>query len=534
MDFQIIKHSEGLPKEGKNIAYLISDNWDDFGFKTLFQLVLFDETGNSHEIGSLKISYFGQEKGWTSEKVPQKFSALDDEFYSLGLDIDYYTKLIDILGLQETQKFLEFLNDIANDSVLRDKVKNEKAFEESLLRDMQYSSIQNQYHRVLRGKAALTKYDFTYVKDQTKYLSEIKLDFKAIPYSKPSTNMHVLIGRNGVGKTTILKNMTYSLVKKETEYGRFVDGEEYRFNEDFPDEDFFDDMFADNNFSGLVSISFSAFDSYDPPADNSDPNQGRRFAYIGLKQNISEEDGDCDWVLKDKAQLSKEFANSLKNFLAYSAKKKRWENAIDTLESDPNFKDLDFEKLIASFDRDSSKGKGRFKKYAAGFFEPLSSGHAIVLLSITKLVETVEERTIVLLDEPESHLHPPLLAAFIRALNDLLINRNGLAIIATHSPVVLQEIPKTCVNFLNRNGIEMNITSPEIETFAENVGILTREVFRLEASKSGFHDLLTKSVEDGKRYEDIVKDYGGQIGFEGKAMLRSMLLARDQKGEHKE
>jgi predicted ATP-dependent endonuclease of OLD family len=64
---------------------------------------------------------------------------------------------------------------------------------------------------------------------------------------------------------------------------------------------------------------------------------------------------------------------------------------------------------------------------------------------VTRLVESVEERTLVLLDEPESHLHPPLLSAFVRALSDLLVNRNGAAIIATHSPVVLQEVPRECV-----------------------------------------------------------------------------------------
>lgn len=59
-------------------------------------------------------------------------------------------------------------------------------------------------------------------------------------------------------------------------------------------------------------------------------------------------------------------------------------------------------------------------------------------------------KTLVLIDEPESHLHPPLLSAFIRALSDLLLDRNGLSIIATHSPVVLQEVPKRCVWKINR------------------------------------------------------------------------------------
>jgi len=97
---------------------------------------------------------------------------------------------------------------------------------------------------------------------------------------------------------------------------------------------------------------------------------------------------------------------------------------------------------------------------AKSLFNRMSSGHAIVLLTITKLVETVEEKTLLLIDEPESHLHPPLLSAFTRALSDLLVNRNGVAIIATHSPVVLQEVPKSCVSILRRTGRITTIEQP--------------------------------------------------------------------------
>jgi predicted ATP-dependent endonuclease of OLD family len=89
-----------------------------------------------------------------------------------------------------------------------------------------------------------------------------------------------------------------------------------------------------------------------------------------------------------------------------------------------------------------------FREIARELFGALSTGHKIVLLTITRLVETVDERSIVLFDEPEAHLHPPLLSALIRALSELLISRNGVAIVATHSPVVLQEVPRTCVSIL--------------------------------------------------------------------------------------
>ena len=142
--------------------------------------------------------------------------------------------------------------------------------------------------------------------------------------------------------------------------------------------------------------------------------------------------------------MCRDFITSLNICFALIAKKNRWINAIKTLESDFNFAEMNLCEL------NNIKDQQEFSQRAEALFKRMSSGHAIVLLTVTKLVETVEEKTLVLLDEPESHLHPPLLSAFTRALSDLLVNRNGVAIIATHSPVVLQEVPKSCVSILRR------------------------------------------------------------------------------------
>ncbi|MWK60246.1 AAA family ATPase [Pseudomonas otitidis] len=135
-----------------------------------------------------------------------------------------------------------------------------------------------------------------------------------------------------------------------------------------------------------------------------------------------------------------------------------------------------------------------------------------------------------LLDEPESHLHPPLLSAFTRAISDLLTDRNGVAIIATHSPVVLQEVPSSCVWKVRRSNLLTYAERPESETFAENVGFLTREVFGLEVSKSGFYDLLEQSIREGKSYQEVFSEYEGQLGFEGQALLRALKKAQGDDG----
>lgn len=34
-----------IPPQASNAAYLLSDTWDDYFFKTLFKLIIFDERG---------------------------------------------------------------------------------------------------------------------------------------------------------------------------------------------------------------------------------------------------------------------------------------------------------------------------------------------------------------------------------------------------------------------------------------------------------------------------------------------------------
>ncbi|MET7608242.1 hypothetical protein [Streptomyces avermitilis] len=54
-----------LPVRGRPVspmpgqAFLVQDNWDDYSFKTTFQLLCVDPGGESREIGGVKIGRFG-------------------------------------------------------------------------------------------------------------------------------------------------------------------------------------------------------------------------------------------------------------------------------------------------------------------------------------------------------------------------------------------------------------------------------------------------------------------------------------------
>jgi predicted ATPase len=507
MQFRILGVQQRVPNSGRNTVYLQVDRWNDYSFVTMFYLSLHDESGNYHEFGNVKIGFKGQDTSRsTYSTLNEVFTSLPIGYFSLGTDLDYYKKIKSSLTDRDIAALLSSLKDIVFDESNLVSALDEDVFSTSLLRGVSLYTAKIQFKRVLQGGVPLTDFKFSYKRSREERFSGVDLSFQVTPESMPSTNIHAITGRNGSGKTTILNGMIKSLTDNSGEHGGF-------FSNEFLGEGPIDPEY----FSSLVSVSFSAFDPFIPPREQSNPALGACYYYIGLKDNSD----DSGLRLKSLHDLRVEFSEGISLCMMDKGKKNRWLMAIRTLESDDNFLDMNIAAL-AVFSGDD------LKHNAYSLMERMSSGHAVVLLTITKLVATVEEKTLVLIDEPESHLHPPLLSAFIRALSELLYDRNGVAIIATHSPVVLQEIPASCVWKITRLRLALSSARPEIQTFGENVGILTRDVFGLEVIKSGFHQLLKESVENGGNFEEVMAEYNGQLGFEAQAILRVLIFYRDR------
>ena len=484
------------------------DNWDDwFKYSTLYSLVIFDEDGERHVIGGVKIGQFGMDEGQRQANLPEQFDELDDRFFSLGQDDSYYDGL-NRLGSATRDRVLRALRDVALDTELFERALNEKVTGTSLLRSVDRSTVTGQFHRIARGGVRLTSYQFSYTaRRRSRRVEPLSLAFTVAPESYPPTNVHVLIGRNGVGKTTLLNDMTRAIVEEDAEAN-----EVGSFSAELG-------AFDDRLFTSLVSVTFSAFDPFEPLPSRQDKSEGVRYAYIGLKHIGKDKDGKAK-PPKSPDALSGDFVNSVL-ICRQGAKVARWQRALEMLQADPIFRDAEVSSLAQSgIDLDELKVAAR------RLFKNLSSGHKIVLLTITRLVETVEEKTLVLIDEPEAHLHPPLLSAFVRALSDLLINRNGVALIATHSPVVLQEVPSSCVWMIRRTGTRAISDRPEIQTFGENVGLLTREVFGLEVMQSGFHKMLRDAVGELPTYDQVIRRFDDELGDEARAIVQGLLAAR--------
>ena len=506
--FHVLSVGTSPPPQAVDRAYLLMDTWDDwFKYATLYSLVIFDEDGERHSIGGVKIGQFDMKERQRQADIPKQFDELDERFFSLGQDDSYYGGL-NRLGEATRDRVLRALRDVALDTELFERALNEKVTGTSLLRSVDRSTVTGQFHRMAIGGVRLNSYKFSYTaRRRSRQVEPLRLTFTVSPESYPPTNVHVLIGRNGVGKTTLLNDMTRAIVEEDADAN-----EVGAFSTELGDV-------GRSLFTSLVSVTFSAFDPFEPLPSRQDKSEGVRYAYIGLKHIGKNKDGKAK-PPKSPDALSGDFVSSVL-ICRQGAKVARWRRALEMLQADPIFRDAEVSSLAQSgVELDDVKADAR------QIFKDLSSGHKIVLLTITRLVETVEEKTVVLLDEPEAHLHPPLLSAFVRALSDLLINRNGVALIATHSPVVLQEVPTSCVWMIRRTGTRAVADRPQIQTFGENVGLLTREVFGLEVTQSGFHKMLRDAVAELPSYNLVVRRFSGELGDEAHAIIQGLLAAR--------
>ena len=451
-----------------------------------------------------------QHKILKSKKTPVSYLSAESDRLAFGKKIEslerVQNKIAELRKARNSvstrkskwEHILTALRDIAYNLTIFEAVKQENVTRESLMRDLGSRIIREQFHRIANGGAKLTPFDISY-KLPGQVGTDYQLEFHVVPDSNPPTNIHVLIGRNGVGKTHMLTSMIRCLStgNQDGQYGKF--SFEHR-----------------TKFSNFVCVAFSPFDTYPMPDDIEEDEYSGKYTYIGL--------GSGQEIRMQR--LEEQFIAALRSCNKYKEKRTLWIATMTLLNSDPIFANNGASALLSP----QGTEEGELVVSAQELFSRLSSGHKVILLTLTCLVAITMERTLVLMDEPENHLHPPLLSAFVRALSALLIQKNGLAIISTHSPVILQEVPKNCIWQLYRNNTILRAVRPERETFGENVGVLINDVFGLEVTHSGFHGMLLQMVEAGLTYEEILNKFDFRVGMEARSILRILLANREYGG----
>jgi AAA15 family ATPase/GTPase len=472
VEFNITHFGNKMKRKG---IHLVPDNWDDFGYKTTYSMFYIDEKNIEYDIGIVKFGEYGLENGGTN--LPAKFKVIEENQFSLGQSADYYQDIIN-LGSNVSVEIFMALNDIAYSEEIFERAIKEEVTKKSLMRDVYENTVIEQFRRIANGGDFLASYSFKYEMPES-LSSNNTFIFEVHPSSLPPTNIHAIIGTNGSGKTSALKGILAKYLEENSEL----------------------------SFASAIYVSFSVFDNI---------NLNQEFSYIGIR--------NPDTTNKSLSDLSNEFKESIKNLIRRKQISKLLE-ILPILNADLNFASYSWETIIQEHMEMQSITQNSEKtlKKLIEIFGVLSSGHKIVLLTTAKLVDLIAEKTLIIIDEPETHLHPPLLSAFIRAISELIIRENAVAILATHSPVVLQEIPKSCVSILRRNGDYAQVQAPRYETFGENIGVLTEEIFGLEMTETGFHRLLKNAVNENPSYEDILKKFNNQLSLEAKSVVRAYI-----------
>lgn len=143
-----------------NTGYLIEDQWDDwFQYSTMYDLYIVDSLSHQCYMGKTKIGQKGMVEDQRRPALPESFSRLSEDFFSLGQD-SYYYENIKNLGDVMRSEILAALNDIAYNTKLIRTAQKEPVTKKSLLRSVPLTTVKEQFNRIALGGARLTPYNF--------------------------------------------------------------------------------------------------------------------------------------------------------------------------------------------------------------------------------------------------------------------------------------------------------------------------------------------------------------------------------------
>ncbi|WP_165823648.1 AAA family ATPase [Metarhizobium album] len=551
MQITVVEPRKAPPRSFPTTFVLKKDTFNDYGFQTRYQL--YRESSAYKEepffVGTVKILRRGQTAADGLQISSDITEPLGDNYCSVGDSLDYYERL-NTLSRDERDDLLATLRDVAANPALIDTFSAEEGWTTSLFRG------NREWQTFLADATALYKGNFDTLSDVDTVFSffprnsrdEIRFELSApLPeyYSGPyrrigpkrqrsvlPDRIMVLIGRNGAGKSTLLADIAHVAFATP----------EQRLRKSVRQKGQLDPNGI--GFLRVITISYSAFDSFTLPGVSdadfvqiaNDVTKGEgRFVYCGLRDIAAEAKHDLEarehddeqigpikdparrhtTALKSVDQLADEYERLLASVNASPEKRTLLDAAMQPLAADPSFAGLDLDEALGT-----TTGRELFLRW--------STGHKIALHVILSLVTHVSRNALVLFDEPEMHLHPPLTAALMHAVRIVLMETNAFCIVATHSPVVLQETLARHVRFIERTDDEISVSEPTRETFGENVGLLSYDAFGLTAAATDFHETLDLLVRSGEEFSEIEALFTNGLSSQARAYVLAKLASKDK------
>lgn len=458
---------------------LTKKKWDDFGYTTQFDVEYYENARKKFSIGSTKIV----DKEDEETVLPSSFNSLNNSFCSLGQSNEYYSALRDIRDKEITDYFLDAINDVTYNKGILGDFEHEKGFKTSLIRSSESQKALREGFKVYKGISFENTLQFTFsaqIGKATKRHS-IKFDFNnedGLPY-----RIKVLIGKNGTGKTQYIAKLASTL-------------------SGFQEEGEFSTKYLPP-FSRVLAISYSLFDRFPQPK------QTKTFSYFysgfqGPKGLLSEN--------QVQAKIKRAFAQ-----LERSSRMQLFGKYLSEVLSDEIVSEILDEDYIELNSKE-------FTLYDEQGFSKYSSGQVIMILILSEILAYITNESLLIFDEPETHLHPNSISLFINVINRILKRYDSFAIISTHSPQVVQEIPSKDIKIVERIGDTPSIRPLDIETFGENLNAITERIF-YTISHDEYYRTFLKELSKSKSYEKVIEIFETSslpLSFGAKIFLQSL------------
>lgn len=489
-----IYSKERPAKEEKKYLFLEFNNWDDYTYKSTYDLYFYNGK-REISLGEIKIIDSNIDTGKVS--IEDAVNTLGANFCSLGQTKEYYLRLKK-LSDQDSELILSSLNDCAYDERIYELFKDLDQFKSSAVR---FSTAEQ---ALKFGKEIFSRtvsddikpsHSFSFSTLLRGFKKEHKLNFKFFNKDEKMipSNINVIIGRNGTGKTQLLSDLAKTISGYGYEKDELIKSRDNKFGAFNP------------VFGHVIVISYSAFDNFEIPGKNEqERNELEQYGhvhgykYCGLRVRLNED----QYRLKDISEVTKDFTDSFRK-IKKAGKVDEWFVSIKHVLNDLSFQNLSTGEL-----------KENFKK--------LSSGQKIILSILAGVFEHIEKNSIIILDEPETHLHPSLMSAFMHSLRDILESFDSYAIIATHSPVIIQETPSMFVQVLGGSLNVPRVKKLKLESFGEEISTLTEVVFHVSYEEANFYKTLNDLSKSGYSVAEIEHLFEKRLGFTAKSFIETL------------
>lgn len=137
--------------------------------------------------------------------------------------------------------------------------------------------------------------------------------------------------------------------------------------------------------------------------------------------------------------------------------------------------------------------------------EKMGSGQNLLLYVYLQIIAKINNNSLILIDEPEVNLHPNAVASYMKFMYLILDKYKSYAILNTHSPQIIQEIPRKNVNVFRNIGGNFSVVKLERETFGSNISDIVYDVFKVTNNESPYMSTFEYLANEGIGFEEFLR-----------------------------